>query len=86
MSRKVFCSGLLIAFLLPVCAPGQSLQRVPIPERTAVPPIIECAKLVQHDFSSVADAPTRIQSAAIEAATAEQAALGERLRRADNPV
>lgn len=82
MNRSGFYSGLLILLLLPVCSLGQakheagvgaSVQMVPIPDRTVVTPILDCAKLVQHDFSSVAEAPTRVQSAATEAATAERA-------------
>jgi hypothetical protein len=83
MKRSGFYSGLLILLLLPVCSlgqakreaalPGTSVQMVPIPDRTVVTPILDCAKLVQHDFSSVAEAPTRVQSAATEAATAERA-------------
>jgi Tannase and feruloyl esterase len=83
MNRSGFYSGLLIILLLPVCSlgqakretalPGTSVQMVPIPDRTVVTPILDCAKLVQHDFSSVAEAPTRVQSAATEAATAERA-------------
>jgi feruloyl esterase len=46
---------------------------VPIPDRAVILPAFDCAKLVQHDFSTVADAPTRVQSAATEAATAERA-------------
>src|ERR1700722_6964597 len=83
MSRAACRTGLLIIFLVPMGALGQaapeaalasaSVQRVPIPDRSAVMPILDCAKLVQHDFSTVAEAPTRVQSAAIEAATAERA-------------
>ena len=83
MSRAACRTGLLIIFLVPMGALGQaapeaglasaSVQRVPIPDRSAVMPILDCANLVQHDFSTVAEAPTRVQSAAIEAATAERA-------------
>ena len=84
MSLAACRTGLLIIFLVPMGALGQavspeaalaaaSVQRVPIPDRSAVMPILDCAKLVQHDFSTVAEAPTRVQSAAIEAATAERA-------------
>src|SRR5580698_396118 len=83
MSRAACRTGLLIIFLVPMGALGQaapeaalasaSVQMLPIPERTVVMPILDCAKLVQHDFSSVTEAPTRVQSAALEAATAERA-------------
>ena len=83
MSRAACRTGLLIIFLVPMGALGQaapeaglasaSVQRVPIPDRSAVMPILDCANLVQHDFSTVAEAPTRVQSAATEAATAERA-------------
>src|SRR6202020_1522594 len=83
MSRAACRTGLLIIFLVPMGALGQaapeaalasaSVQRVSIPDRSAVMPILDRAKLVQHDFSTVAEAPTRVQSAAIEAATAERA-------------
>ena len=83
MSRAACRTGLLIIFLVPMGALGQaapeaalasaSVQKVPIPDRSAVMPILDCANLVQHDFSTVAEAPTRVQSAATEAATAERA-------------
>lgn len=83
MNRAGSWSGLLIVLLLPVCAlgqanretalPGASVQMVPIPERTVVMPVLDCTKLVQHDFSNIAEAPARVQSAALEAATAERA-------------
>jgi hypothetical protein len=73
MSRAAICIGVLIVCLVPLCSFGDSVQMVPIPDRAAVMPLLDCAKLVQHDFSSVAEAPTRVQSAAIEAATAERA-------------
>ncbi|HKD77117.1 MAG TPA: tannase/feruloyl esterase family alpha/beta hydrolase, partial [Ktedonobacterales bacterium] len=34
-----------------------------------IPPVIACAALAQHDFGSVSDAPTSIQSASVVAAT-----------------
>src|ERR1700722_2934801 len=84
MSLAACRTGLLIIFLVPMGALGQavspeaalaaaSVQRVPIPDRSAVMPILDCAKLVQHDFSTVAESPTRVQSAADEPATAERA-------------
>ena len=73
MNRTVIYTGVLIICLAPLCSFGESVQMVPIPERTVVMPILDCAKLVQHDFSSVTEAPTRVQSAALEAATAERA-------------
>src|ERR1700735_3372831 len=98
MSRAACRTGLLIIFLVPMGALGRvaspeaglasaSVQRVPIPDRSAVMPILDCAKLVQHDFSTVAEAPTRVQSAATEAATAERAEFCfERLRRANDSI
>ena len=73
MNRTAIYAGVLIICLAPLCSFGESVQMVPIPERTVVMPILDCAKLVQHDFSSVTEAPTRVQSAALEAATAERA-------------
>jgi hypothetical protein len=82
MNRTASCSALALIFLLPLCSLGQAkretgstaaMQMVPIPDRIVVVPILDCAKLVQHDFSNVVGAPTRVQSAAIEAATAERA-------------
>lgn len=72
MNRTAFCMALIIC-LAPLCSLGESVPMVPIPQRTALMPILDCAKLVQHDFSTVAEAPTRVQSAATEAATAERA-------------
>lgn len=34
-----------------------------------IPPVISCAALAQHDFGSVPDAPTSIQSATVVAST-----------------
>jgi hypothetical protein len=83
MSRAASGTVLLIILLAPFCslgqenrataAPGAVLQMVPIPARAAVMPVLDCAKLVQHDFSNIEEAPTRVQSAATEAATAERA-------------
>lgn len=64
--RATCRTGLLIIFLVPMGALGQaaspepglasaSVQRVPIPDRSAVMPILDCAKLVQHDFSNIPD-------------------------------
>jgi Tannase and feruloyl esterase len=73
MNRAAICVGVLILGLAPLRSFGDSVQMVSIPDRSAVMPVLDCAKLAQHDFSSVAEAPTRVQSAAIEAATAERA-------------
>src|ERR1700735_3377576 len=85
MSLAACRTGLLIIFLVPMGALGQavspeaalaaaSVQRGPIPDRSAVMPILDCAKLVQHDFSTVAEAPARVQSRAAEAAAGGSAA------------
>jgi hypothetical protein len=82
MSRSRTLTGFLIVFFAPLCSLAQAnretalpvaVQMAPIPDRTAITPVVDCAKLAQHDFSGVAEAPTRVQSAAIDAATAERA-------------
>jgi hypothetical protein len=84
VSRAASWTVLLIILPAPVCSHAQagkpetgpavaSVQMVPIPDRTAVMPVLDCAKLMQHDFSSIEEAPARVQSAVTEAATAERA-------------
>jgi hypothetical protein len=73
MNRTAICTGVLILYLAPLCSSGESVQMVAMPERAALMPVLDCAKLVQQDFSSVAEAPARVQSATIEAPTAERA-------------
>src|SRR5580704_14919685 len=72
MNRTAFCMALIIC-LAPLCSLGESVPMVPIPDRTAITPVVDCAKLAQHDFSGVAEAPTRIQSAVVEPASAQRA-------------
>jgi feruloyl esterase len=48
------------------------VYRVALPDRPAISPVLDCAALIQHDFSTVPEAPTRVQAAAIEPATAER--------------
>jgi hypothetical protein len=50
-----------------------SVDMVTLPERPIVAPVVECATLLAKDFSRVSEAPTRIQSAAVEPATAQRA-------------
>jgi hypothetical protein len=49
------------------------VDMVPMPDRPLVAPVIECAALMGKDFSRVSDGPARVQSAAVEPATAQRA-------------
>jgi hypothetical protein len=49
------------------------VEMLPLPERTIIAPAIDCAALANRDFSDVAEGPARVQSAAVEAASAERA-------------
>ncbi len=83
MSRAALIAGWLMMLLPQVSSPAQAareaaaagaaVQMLPLPDRAAIPPVIDCAQLVQRDFSSVAEAPARVQSAGIEAAAAGRA-------------
>jgi Tannase and feruloyl esterase len=50
-----------------------SVDMAPLPDRAAILPVLDCAALQQHDFSTLNDAPARIQSAVIEPRSAERA-------------
>jgi hypothetical protein len=50
-----------------------SVDMVTLPERSIVAPAIECAALAGKGFSHVSEGPARIQSAAVEPATAQRA-------------
>ena len=54
-----------------MAAPG--VDMLPLPERGIIAPAIDCATLTNQNFSGVAEGPARIQSAAVEAASAERA-------------
>jgi len=54
-------------------ASAAGVDMAPLPDRAVVAPVIDCATLLQRDFSRVIDGPARVQSAADEPATAERA-------------
>lgn len=45
----------------------------PLPAREPITPAIDCAALASQDFAGVKDGPAQVQSAAVEAASAERA-------------
>jgi Tannase and feruloyl esterase len=69
-------AGALLIFLSGAATPSgsePSVDMVPLPDRPAILPVLDCAALQQHDFSTVNDAPARIQSAVIEPKSPERA-------------
>lgn len=49
------------------------VDMVPMPERSVVAPVVDCATLAGKDFSHVSEGPARIQSATVEAPGAQRA-------------
>ncbi len=71
-------AALPLLALLAAAAPAQptssaAIDLAPLPHRDLIVPVADCATLPRQDFSGVRDGPARVQSAAIEPATAERA-------------
>jgi len=65
------CSALLAQQPATITVPAADM--VPMPAREITTPVMDCASLVNQDFSRVDEGPARIQSAALEPATVQRA-------------
>jgi Tannase and feruloyl esterase len=71
--RRVTPMLLMLLLGIAASAAAAPADMLPLPQRAPIAPVLDCAALPQHDFSTVPEAPTRIQSAAIEPMGAERA-------------
>jgi Tannase and feruloyl esterase len=67
------CLLLLLCGLVAAAPSAPAVDMAALPVRATIAPALDCAALVQHDFSTVTDAPARVQSATIEAGSGERA-------------
>jgi feruloyl esterase len=63
--------GLCVAMMLggladAARAEAPPVRFAPLPERTVIPPVIDCGELVKRDFLTIEGAATRISSAELE--------------------
>jgi Tannase and feruloyl esterase len=76
VSSRSAPAGALLIFLAGTTTSSlsaQSVDMVPLPDRPAILPVLDCAALQQYDFSTVNDAPARVQSAVVEPKSEERA-------------
>jgi Tannase and feruloyl esterase len=63
----------MIAMTATAAAAAPQVDMLPLPERKIIAPAIDCAELASRNFSGVTEGPARVQSAAVEAASADRA-------------